>query len=111
MRRSFIPFAALALLLGACQQDVVVNTPTTPPSEGFVSERDTPAPTSANTVDEVPDRDMRMDTLARPQWLRQRIQTILATRKPHYPHCALSVQRPDGLLRIGPVLRPAVYPL
>jgi hypothetical protein len=81
MRRSFIPFAALALLLGACQQDVVVNTPTTPPSEGFVSERNTPAPTSANTVNEVPDRDMRMDTLARPQWLRQRIQSILATRK------------------------------
>jgi hypothetical protein len=81
MRRSFIPFAALALLLGSCQQDVVVNTPTTPPSEGFVSGRDTPAPTSANTVNEVPDRDMRMDTLARPQWLRQRIQTILATRK------------------------------
>lgn len=81
MRRSFIPFTALALLLGACQQDVVVNTPTTPPAEGFVSERDTPAPTSTNTVDPVPTRDMRLDSTARPQWLRNRIQSILATRK------------------------------
>jgi len=81
MRCSFIPFAALALLLSACQQDVVVTTPTTQPSEGFVSEPDTPAPTSANTVDAVPVRDMREDTLARPQWLRNRIQRILATRK------------------------------
>ncbi len=81
MRRSFIPFAALALLLSACQQDVVVTTPTTQPSEGFVSEPDTPAPTSTNTVDAVPVRDMREDTLARPQWLRNRIQRILATRK------------------------------
>ncbi len=81
MRRSFIPFAALALLLGACQQDVVVNTPTTPPAEGFVSQPNTPAPTSANTVDAVPARDMRLDSAARPQWLQNRIQGILATRK------------------------------
>ena len=81
MRRSFVPFAALALLLSACQQDVVVTTPTTQPSEGFVSEPDTPAPTSTNTVDPVPARDMREDTLARPQWLRNHIQRILATRK------------------------------
>ena len=81
MRRSLLSFTALALLLGSCQQDVVVNTPTTPPSEGFVSQPDTPAPTSANTVDAVPARDMRLDSTARPQWLEQRIQTILATRK------------------------------
>jgi hypothetical protein len=81
MRRSFIPFTALALLLGACQQDVVVNTPTTPPSEGFVRDASTPAPTSANTVDAVPARDMRLDSTARPQWLQTRIQSILATRK------------------------------
>jgi hypothetical protein len=80
MRRSLIPFTALALLLSACQQDVVVNTPTTPPSETFVSD-DTRAPTSTNTVDAVPARDMRLDSMARPQWLRQRIQNILATRK------------------------------
>ena len=81
MRHSLIPFTALVLLLGACQQDVVVNTPTTPPSEGFVSEPSTPAPTSANTVDAVPARDMRLDSTARPLWLEQRIRTIMATRK------------------------------
>jgi hypothetical protein len=81
MRRSLLPFTMLALLLGACQQDVVVNTPTTPPSEGFVRNTDTPAPTSANTVDALPTRDMRLDSTARPLWLRQRIQGILATRK------------------------------
>ena len=73
--------AALALLVGACQQDVVVNTPTTPPSEGFVSEPNTPAPTSANTVDAVPVREMRMDTTARPPWLQKHIATLLAERK------------------------------
>ena len=73
--------AALALLLAGCQQDVVVNTPTTPPSEGFVSEPNTPAPTSANTVDAVPARDMRLDSTARPLWLRQRIASLLAERK------------------------------
>ena len=81
MRSLLIPFTALALLLTACQQDVVVNTPTTPPSEGFVSDPSTPAPTSANTVDAVPARDMRLDSTARPQWLQRRIQNILATRK------------------------------
>ena len=81
MRLLLIPFTALALLLTACQQDVVVNTPTTPPSEGFVSQPNTPAPTSANTVDAVPARDLRLDSTARPQWLQNRIQNILATRK------------------------------
>ena len=81
MRLLLIPFTALALLLTACQQDMVVNTPTTPPSEGFVSDPSTPAPTSANTVDAVPARDMRLDSTARPQWLQRRIQNILATRK------------------------------
>jgi len=80
MRLLRIPFAALALLVSACQQDVVVNTPTTPPAETFVSD-DTRAPTSTNTVDAVPIRAMRLDSTARPQWLRSRIQTILATRK------------------------------
>jgi len=73
--------AGLALLLGACQQDVVVNTPTTPPVSGYVSDASTPAPTSANTVDAVPSRDMRLDSSARPLWLRQRIQTILNERR------------------------------
>ncbi|GAB3638506.1 hypothetical protein GCM10027422_40960 [Hymenobacter arcticus] len=81
MRRLSIPLIALTLLLGACQQDVVVNTPTTPPSEGFVSQPNTPAPTSTNTVDAVPARDMRLDSTARPAWLENRIQKILATRK------------------------------
>lgn len=81
MRLLLIPFTALALLLSACQQDVVVNTPTTPPSEGFVRDAGTPAPTSTNTVDAVPARDMRLDSTARPQWLQSRIQNILATRK------------------------------
>ena len=83
MRSFATPFfaAALGLLLTACQQDVVVNTPTTPPAEGFVSEPNTPAPTSTNTVDAVPERDLRVDSTARPLWLRQRIQTILNERK------------------------------
>ena len=81
MRRLLIPFIALGLLLGACQQEVAVTTPTNPPAEGFVSQPNTPAPTSTNTVDEVPDRLVREDTLARPLWLRQRIQGILAVRK------------------------------
>jgi hypothetical protein len=72
--------AGLALLLAACQQDVVVNTPTTPPVSGYVSD-DTAAPTSANTVDPVPERAMRLDSSSRPLWLRQRIQNILSTRK------------------------------
>jgi len=59
----------------------VVNTPTTPPAEGFVRDASTPAPTSTNTVDAVPARDMRLDSTARPQWLQSRIQNILATRK------------------------------
>ncbi|MGI4761015.1 MAG: DUF6970 domain-containing protein [Janthinobacterium lividum] len=80
MRLLLIPFTALALLATACQQDVVVNTPTTPPSETFVSDN-TVAPTSTNTVDAVPARDMRLDSTARPQWLRNRIQNILSTRK------------------------------
>ncbi|MGI4743735.1 MAG: DUF6970 domain-containing protein [Janthinobacterium lividum] len=81
MRRSFIPFTALALLLSGCQQDVVVNTPTTPPSEGFVSQPNTPAPTSTNTVDALPARNMRVDSTARPLWLEQHIQGIMAVRK------------------------------
>ena len=60
---------------------MVVNTPTTQPSEGFVSQPNTPAPTSTNTVDALPARDMRLDSTARPLWLRQHIQGILATRK------------------------------
>ena len=81
MRRLLLPLTALSLLVGACQQDVVVNTPTTPPAEGFVSQPNTPAPTSTNTVDALPARDMRLDSTARPLWLRQRIQHILAVRK------------------------------
>ena len=85
MRRSFVPFiallAALPLLLVSCQQDVVVNTPTTPPAEGFVSQPNTPAPTSTNTVDVVAARDMRLDSTARPVWLQRHIQGILAERK------------------------------
>ena len=81
MRRLFLPITALALLLSACQQDVVVNTPTTPPAEGFVSQPDTPAPTSTNTVDAVSARDMRLDSTARPVWLQRHIQGILAERK------------------------------
>ena len=72
--------AGLALLLGACQQDVVVNTPTTPPSSGFVSD-ETVAPTSTNTVDALPARDLRLDSTARPLWLRQRIQNISSAHR------------------------------
>lgn len=79
--RLLLSFTALALLLGACQQEVVVNTPTTPPAEGFVSQPNTPAPTSTNTIDTRASRELRLDSTARPLWLRQRIQTILAERK------------------------------
>ena len=95
MHRLLIPFTALALLVSACQSDVVVNTPTTPPAEGFVSEPNTPAPTSTNTVDAVPARDMRLDSTARPAWLQRRIQTILATRKRN-PIIRISRYRYDG---------------
>ncbi|MEJ7665964.1 MAG: hypothetical protein WKG07_43820 [Hymenobacter sp.] len=105
MRRSFIPLiallAALPLLLPfACQQDAVVTTPTTPPAEGFVSQPNTPAPTSANTVDPVPARDMRLDSTARPVWLQRRIQEHFgrAQAQPHYPHHALQIRRRNGLL-------------
>lgn len=96
MRRLFIPatITLLALSLGACQQDVVVNTPTTPPAETFVSDN-TVAPTSANTVDGVPTRDMRLDSTARPAWLERRIQSILATRKRN-PIIRITRYRYDG---------------
>ena len=97
MRRSLIPvtITLLALSLGACQQDVVVNTPTTPPAEGFVSQPNTPAPTSVNTVDAVPARDMRLDSTTRPAWLERRIQGLLATRKRN-PIIRITRYRYDG---------------
>lgn len=96
MRRFFIPvtITLLAWSLSSCQQEVVVNTPTTPSSETFVSD-DTRAPTSANTVDAVPARDMRLDSTARPAWLERRIQSILVTRKRN-PIIRITRYRYDG---------------
>jgi hypothetical protein len=72
--------AGISLLLAACTADrVEFNTPTTPPESGFVSD-DTPAPTSANTVDPVPTNLIESDTTWRPNWLKARIATILAER-------------------------------
>ena len=95
--RRLLPATAilLSLLLSSCQQDVVVNTPTTPPSQGFVSQPNTPAPTSANTVDAVPAREMRLDSTARPAWLQRRIQNILAERKRN-PIIRITRYRYDG---------------
>lgn len=83
MRFSALPllFGSFLPLLAACQQDVVVNTPTTPPAERFVTTPATPAPTSANTVTPVPARDLPEDTTARPRWLQDRIAAILGERK------------------------------
>jgi len=80
----FIAFTAAGLLLfaAACTSDrVEFGTPTKAPESGFVSQPNTPAPTSANTVDEVPDRLMESDTTHRPAWLKSRIAAILAERK------------------------------
>jgi len=67
-----------ALLLSACasQQKVVMTTPASASVEGYVSQPNTPAPTSANTVNQSPVRTTRLDTLARPQWLNQRIEVL-----------------------------------
>ena len=73
--------AASLLLATACaHQQVSVTTPTTPPASGEVS-ADTPAPTSANTVDPVYSRVAVSDTSRRPQWLKARIAAVLAERK------------------------------
>jgi hypothetical protein len=73
--------AASLLLATACaRQQVSVTTPTTPPESGEVS-TDTPAPTSANTVDPVYARVAVSDTSARPQWLKARIAAVLSERK------------------------------
>jgi hypothetical protein len=79
MRLLFL--AASLLLTTACAHNQVsVTTPTTPPPTGEVS-NDTPAPTSANTVDPVPARVLITDTTARPQWLKARIAAVLSERK------------------------------
>ena len=75
-------FAASLLLASACaHQQVSVTTPTTPPPSGSVSGTDTPAPTSANTVDPVSRYVPESDTTARPPWLKARIAAVLAERK------------------------------
>ncbi|MDQ2769324.1 MAG: hypothetical protein M3Y54_02340 [Bacteroidota bacterium] len=75
-------FAAALFLTAACaHQQVSVTTPTSPPPSGMVSGTDTPAPTSANTVDPVTRYVPESDTTARPQWLKQRIAAVLAERK------------------------------
>jgi hypothetical protein len=77
-----LSFAAALLLSSACaHQQVSVTTPTTPPTSGSVSGTDTPAPTSANTVDPVSRYVPESDTTARPQWLKARIAAVLAERK------------------------------
>ncbi|GAC1588937.1 MAG: hypothetical protein NVS3B25_06110 [Hymenobacter sp.] len=74
--------ATLLLLATACApRQVSVTTPTTPPPSGQVNGPDTPAPTSANTVDPVPARVIESDTTARPAWLKARIAAVLAERK------------------------------
>lgn len=80
MRSSTFLLASL-LLTGACSQPLAVNTPTTPPNSPNVAGNSTPAPTSANTVDPVPNRVAESDTTARPGWLQARIQAVLAERK------------------------------
>ncbi|GAB3574501.1 DUF6970 domain-containing protein [Hymenobacter daeguensis] len=80
MRLLFL--AASLLLTTACANNQVsVTTPTTPPEGPNVAGNDTPAPTSANTVDPVYARVLVTDTTARPQWLKQRIAAVLAERK------------------------------
>ena len=77
-----LSFAASLMLTTACaHQQVSVTTPTTPAPGGQVSGQDTPAPTSANTVDPVYVRAIESDTTARPAWLKARIKTVLGERK------------------------------
>lgn len=80
VRPSTLLLAAL-LAAGACSRPVTVNTPTTPPNSPNVAGNSTPAPTSANTVDPVPAHVAVSDTMARPNWLQNRIQAVLAERK------------------------------
>ncbi len=82
--KTFIYFAVTLLATACGPQRVVVGTPTTPPTGPNVSGNDTPAPTSANTVDPVPTRVSAADTTARPQWLKARISETLGHRK-QYP--------------------------
>ncbi len=79
MRLLFLA-ASLGLATACAHQQVSVTTPTTPPASGEVS-NDTPAPTSANTVDPVYAHVTESDTTARPQWLKARIAAVLAERK------------------------------
>lgn len=81
------PLLATAFLLfaAACSSDrVTVTTPTTPPESINIAGDDTPAPTSANTVDPVSRAVPESDTTARPQWLKARIAETLSHRK-QYP--------------------------
>ncbi len=79
---NLLALAVCALLTSSCApQQVSVTTPTTPPTTGYASGPDTPAPTSANTVDPVPARVLVSDTTARPAWLKARIAAVLAERK------------------------------
>ncbi|WP_226163045.1 DUF6970 domain-containing protein [Hymenobacter terricola] len=76
--------AALLLTTACAHQQVSVTTPTSPPPSGQAATQDTPAPTSANTVDPVYAHVAESDTTARPQWLKARIAAVLAERK-RYP--------------------------
>ena len=77
-----LSLAASLLLSTACaHQQVSVTNPTTPPESGQVKGTDTPAPASANTVDNVNTRLVESDTAARPAWLKARIAGVLAERK------------------------------
>lgn len=83
MRSLFTALAAV--LLTACAtantDKVTINTPTTPPEGSHVAGTSTPAPTSANTVDPVPQRLSQPDTTHHPAWLQARIQATLGHRK------------------------------
>ena len=77
-----LSLAAALLFTGACaHQQVSVTTPTSQPPSGLVEGPETPAPTSANTVDAVNPHLLESDTTARPPWLKQRIAAVLAERK------------------------------
>jgi hypothetical protein len=87
MRSAFllIILSITVSLTVGCQTGVNVTTPTDAPVTGSVSDTDTPAPTSANTVMPTRVRSSIADTTDRPAWLTARIQKILAQEPANPP--------------------------
>ncbi|UOG74825.1 hypothetical protein MTX78_22260 [Hymenobacter tibetensis] len=81
MRSSLFRLVPVVVLLCgvACQQNVVLTTPTDTPAGGNTGITSTPTPVAKNTTTPVPNGTMvQFDTTSRPGWLEERIQKLSA---------------------------------